>query len=209
MPSSFLLSCNNRNFMSAPVSTSRTISTPALTSRRHKRRHRPVVEFIHRLQVPAPSQPRSYLPLAATYIAPSLRITSSTASKLAFAIICITCRSCPPPTRVGPLPVDCCVALDAPDSAVSVPANADVDHVGRFAASGEVTVCAGFSDWCVSEYRGVSEGESRNRWCDIVQCFERMSISVVSTRPIQSRFPSIEPNTSLCFSPPWPLPSFP
>lgn len=40
----------------------------------------------------------------------------------------------------------CCVALDAPESAVRVPANADVDHVGRFAARGDDAVGAGFVD---------------------------------------------------------------
>lgn len=61
----------------------------------------------------------------------------------------------------------CCVALDAPDSAVSVPANADVDQVGRFDARGDVTLGTGFVDWCVRLYNGVSDGDSRNRWCDI------------------------------------------
>lgn len=107
------------------------------------------------------------LSTAFRYIAPSFRITSSIASKLAFAIICITWRSCPPPTLVCPL-VDCCVVLDAPESAVNVPAKADVDHVGKLAARGEVTVCVGFEDWCVSVYSGVSDGERRNKWCDIV-----------------------------------------
>lgn len=61
----------------------------------------------------------------------------------------------------------CCVALDAPDSAVSVPANADVDQVGRLDARGDVTLGTGFVDWCVRLYNGVSDGDSRNRWCDI------------------------------------------
>jgi hypothetical protein len=48
-----------------------------------------------------------------------------------------------------------------------VPANADVDQVGRFDAKGDVTLGTGFVDWCVRLYNGVSDGDSRNRWCDI------------------------------------------
>jgi hypothetical protein len=58
----------------------------------------------------------------------------------------MTCLSCPAPTRIAP-PLVCCVALDAPDNAVSVPANALVDHVGRLDARGVVTPPAGFDDW--------------------------------------------------------------
>ena len=61
----------------------------------------------------------------------------------------------------------CCVALDAPDSAVSVPANALVDHVGKFEAKGLETLAAGFDDWCVRLYNGVSDGDKRKRWCDM------------------------------------------
>lgn len=61
-----------------------------------------------------------------------------------------------------------CAVLDAPDNAVSVPANADVDQLGRFDAKGEVTDCTGFDEKCVSSYSGVSEGESRNRWWDML-----------------------------------------
>ena len=39
-----------------------------------------------------------------------------------------------------------CAALDAPLSAVSVPANADVDQLGRFDARGDVVVWIGFDD---------------------------------------------------------------
>lgn len=35
------------------------------------------------------------------------------------------------------------MALDAPDNAVNVPANADVDHVGRLADNGDVAAAAG------------------------------------------------------------------
>ena len=73
----------------------------------------------------------------------SFRITSSTTSRLALAIICMTCRSWPPPI-LDPPPAPCCPALDAPDNAVNVPANAEVDQVGRFDESGEVIVGAGF-----------------------------------------------------------------
>jgi len=36
------------------------------------------------------------------------------------------------------------VALDAPDNAVNVPANADVDHVGKFADNAEPVIGVGF-----------------------------------------------------------------
>lgn len=44
--------------------------------------------------------------------------------------------------RTAP-PAAWCVALVAPDNAVRVPANADVDQVGRLDESGEDTVGAG------------------------------------------------------------------
>ena len=77
----------------------------------------------------------------------SLRITSSITSRLAFAIIWMTCRSLPPPMRTPPpcMLYDC-ATLDAPDKAVSVPANAEVDQLGRFDASGDVVVCTGFEE---------------------------------------------------------------
>lgn len=78
----------------------------------------------------------------------------------------MTCLSWPPPTFTAP-PDVCWVALDAPDNAVRVPANALVDQVGRFDASGDVTVATGLDDWCVRLYSGVSEGDKMNRWCDI------------------------------------------
>ena len=37
-----------------------------------------------------------------------------------------------------------CAAPDAPDNAVSVPANAEVDQDGRFADKGDDTLAAGF-----------------------------------------------------------------
>ena len=57
----------------------------------------------------------------------------------------------------------CCVVLDAPDSAVRVPANADVDHVGRLDDNGDETPPAGLVDEYVRLYIGVSEGDSMNR----------------------------------------------
>ena len=96
----------------------------------------------------------------------SLRITSSITSRLALAIIWMTCLSCPPPIRTEP-PVVCWGALEAPDNAVSVPAKADVDHVGRLAARGDERLVTGFVEWWVRLYNGVSEGDSRKRWCDI------------------------------------------
>jgi hypothetical protein len=72
-----------------------------------------------------------------TYIALSFLMTSSMTSKLAFAIICITWRSCPAPIlTLPPCPWD---VLDAPERAVNVPAKADVDQLGRFAERGEET----------------------------------------------------------------------
>lgn len=109
-----------------------------LTPGRDERRHRPFVELVHRSQVPATAsvvwvQPSQRPP----YIALSFRIKSSITSRLAFAIIWITWRSCPPPILAPPPCTWCdCVALEAPDNAVSVPANADVDQLGRFDDSG-------------------------------------------------------------------------
>lgn len=86
-----------------------------------------------------------------TNITLSLRITSSIASRLAFAIICMTCRlSCPPPILAAP-PAACCVwlALVAPERALNVPANADEDQLerlGRFEARGDEVVCDGFEE---------------------------------------------------------------
>ena len=37
-----------------------------------------------------------------------------------------------------------CWTLDAPESAINVPANADVDHVGKFDDNGELMLAAGF-----------------------------------------------------------------
>jgi hypothetical protein len=48
----------------------------------------------------------------------------------------MTCLSCPPPIFTPPCECDC-GALDAPDKAVNVPANADVDQLGRLAARGD------------------------------------------------------------------------
>ena len=143
-----------------------------LTSWRNKCRHRPFIELVHWLEIPVSRVPNHHYPIgylhaATTHIVFSLRITSSITSKLALAIIWMTCLSCPPPMRTDP-PVVCWGALEAPDNAVSVPAKADVDHVGKFAASGEVRLATGFVEWCVRLYNGVSEGDSKKRWCDIL-----------------------------------------
>ena len=73
-----------------------------------------------------------------TYIAPSLRITSSTTSKLAFATICITCLSPPPRAAAAAAPPTPRLYAGevAPESAFRVPANAEVDQDGKFEASG-------------------------------------------------------------------------
>ena len=102
-----------------------------------------------------------------THIRGSLRATSSMMSRLALAIIWMTCGSWPPPIRSAP-PEVCWVALDAPERAVRVPANADVDHVGKFEAKGDVATAAGLLVWCVSVYSGVSDGDSKKRWWDMV-----------------------------------------
>jgi hypothetical protein len=90
---------------------------------------------------------------------PSLRITSSITSRLALAIIWMTCRSWPPPTRTPPLDVVCAV-LEAPDKAVSVPANAEVDHDGRLDDNGDIVLAAGRDEKCVRLYNGVSDTDS-------------------------------------------------
>ena len=83
-------------------------------------------------------------------MAVSFLITSSITSKLAFAIICITCRSCPP--RGTPPPAPGLYAGDvAPDKAFRVPAKAVADQDGRFEAKGYAVDGAGFEDWCVNE----------------------------------------------------------
>jgi hypothetical protein len=51
----------------------------------------------------------------------------------------MTWRSCPAPIFVPPPCELGWVAADAPDSAVKVPANADVDQLGKLAASGDAT----------------------------------------------------------------------
>jgi hypothetical protein len=78
----------------------------------------------------------------------------------------------------------CCVALDAPDSAVRVPANALVDHVGKFDAKGLETVAAGFDDWCVRLYNGVSDGDRRKRWCDMFLCWWTREESPNPVKPL-------------------------
>lgn len=141
----------------------------SLTSWRNKCGHRPFIELVYRLEIPVFNH--CYRVILATqkctHIVFSLRITSSITSRLALAIIWMTCLSCPPPIRTEP-PVVCWGALEAPDNAVSVPAKADVDHVGRLAARGDVTLITGFVEWCVRLYNGVSEGDNRKRWCDMV-----------------------------------------
>jgi hypothetical protein len=76
----------------------------------------------------------------------SLRTTSSITSRLALAIIWITCRSCPPPIRTPPPCALVCTTLDAPDRAVNVPANADVDHAGRLADRGDGAAWLAFAE---------------------------------------------------------------
>jgi hypothetical protein len=173
IPSSFFPSCNNTNFISGRINQYahiiKTIKPIFRTSRRNKRRHRPFIKLIYRLEIPIKSSTfkRCYSAIQqCTHIVFSLRITSSITSRLALAIIWMTCLSCPPPIRTEP-PVVCWGALEAPDNAVSVPAKADVDHVGRLAARGDVTVITGFVEWWVRLYNGVSEGDSRKRWCDM------------------------------------------
>ncbi len=117
-----------------PSSSCRS-KTVFLTAWGDERRHRPFIELVYRFQIPATPSLHARPTARITHIVFSLRITSSITSSPAFAIIWITWRSCPPPTRTEP-PLVVCVALDAPDSAVRVPANADVDHVGRFDANG-------------------------------------------------------------------------
>lgn len=53
---------------------------------------------------------------------------------------------------------------------MSVPANAEVDHDGRFADKGEGAATDGLAEKWVRLYRGVSDGERRKRWWDIVVC---------------------------------------
>ena len=127
-----------------PSSSCRS-KTVFLTAWGDERRHRPFIELVYRFQIPATPSLHARPTARITHIVFSLRMTSSITSSPAFAIIWITWRSCPPPTRTEP-PLVVCVALDAPDSAVRVPANADVDHVGRFDANGDVTLGTGFVD---------------------------------------------------------------
>ena len=127
-----------------PSSSCRS-KTVFLTAWGDERRHRPFIELVYRFQIPATPSLHARPTARITHIVFYLRMTSSITSSPAFAIIWITWRSCPPPTRTEP-PLVVCVALDAPDSAVRVPANADVDHVGRFDANGDVTLGTGFVD---------------------------------------------------------------
>ena len=73
------------------------------------------------------------------------------------------------------------MALDAPESAVSVPANAEVDQVGKLDARGDVALGTGFVDWCVRLYKGVSDGDSTKRWWDIVNHSDWPNIKSQST----------------------------
>jgi len=52
----------------------------------------------------------------------------------------------------------------APDNAATVPAKADVDHDGRFDDRAEVVEGAGRAEKCVNWYKGVSDGDNRNKW---------------------------------------------
>ena len=69
--------------------------------------------------------------------------------------------------RAPPPCAEDCATLDAPERAVRVPANAEVDQEGRFADRGDGATWAGFAEKCVRLYKGVSEGESRKRWWDM------------------------------------------
>jgi len=55
------------------------------------------------------------------------------------------------------------VVLEAPDNAVNVPANAEVDQVGKLADKGDARLGVGLVDRCVNEYTGVSDGERMKR----------------------------------------------
>jgi hypothetical protein len=96
IPSSFLLSCSNTNLVSVKRITQlfMTKHTEKLTSRCNKRRHYPFVEFINAFQIPGQPvvnvAPNLHCSTDMTF---SLRITSSITSRLALAIIWITCRS--------------------------------------------------------------------------------------------------------------------
>ena len=51
----------------------------------------------------------------------------------------------------------------APESAVTVPAKAEVDQFGRFEEILRAFPATGRFERCVNEYRGVSVGDSKNR----------------------------------------------
>lgn len=140
-----------------------------LTSRRYERRHRPLVEFVHRFQIPRRQSVTLFCSAESrqAHMALFSRIVSSTASKLALAIIWTTARSVPLPICLCPAAVaPGCMTDDAPESAVSVPANADVLHVGKFDERGNCWL-ADFDDGTVRLYSGESTGERIKRWTDM------------------------------------------
>lgn len=136
IPSSFFPSCSSSSFTSTYQPTNHQYSTRRRVSEGSEGNVLPGVtnaETVHSLNL---STPFKYIP------APSLLITSSTTSKLAFAIICTTCLSCPPPTTFPPPPPvlllpACWVEEEAPERAVRVPAKAEVDQVGRLEERGD------------------------------------------------------------------------
>jgi len=94
------------------------------------------------------------------YIAPVVRMTSSTASRLAFAIIITTCRSSFPafdPGGPGGF------TLVAPERAATVPEKAEVDQAGSWDASVEVGPETGREEMYDREYNGVSNGLMTNK----------------------------------------------
>lgn len=118
------------------------IQTLELTSRSNECWYRPFIEMINILQVPTDVEYNQHLVLCkkreirVTYIALFNRTTSSTASKLAWAIIWVTYRSCPLPT-LGADPADPgWFILDAPVKAFKVLAKVEEDHDGKFDESG-------------------------------------------------------------------------
>lgn len=163
IPSSLRDSCSSTNFISTTTDPVNHLMLHrghdlqnTRTCRRHKRGDRPLVELVYRFQVPVRTTGwRSGVHMKAvsvehkegTNITLSFRMTSSIASRLAFAIICITCLSWPPPIfTIPPCPWCACVAAVAPDNALRVPANADVDQLGRLEAKGDATVCDGLEE---------------------------------------------------------------
>jgi hypothetical protein len=103
IPSSFLPSWSSTNFMSCrdhhhhhQSVTIAILSRISLTSRRDKGRYRPLIELVHGSQIPNQKNYNCYgvvFVFVSTHIPLSRRTTSSITSRLALAIIWITCRS--------------------------------------------------------------------------------------------------------------------